>query len=66
MRWNGPAGGTSIWPRSPAGTDAMKLFELALDKGPATMPGRPFHKKGGENTVRLNFATPDVRGIKMI
>ncbi len=64
MRWNDPAGGMFIWLRSPDGTDAMKLFELALDKGLVTMPGRPFHIKGGENTVRLNFATPSAGEIE--
>lgn len=69
MEWNDPAGGVFIWLRSPEGTDAMKLFQLALSKGLVTMPGRPFHISGGENTIRLNFATPDrddiVKGMRI-
>jgi DNA-binding transcriptional MocR family regulator len=70
MEWNDPAGGMFIRLRAPEGNDAMKLFELALSKGLVTMPGRPFHISGGENTVRLNFATPGrddiVKGMKIL
>lgn len=63
MRWNDPDGGMFVWLRSPDGTDAMKLYERALENKLVVMPGRPFHVRGGENTVRLNFATPSEEQI---
>jgi len=36
----------------------MRIHEVALERGLVTMPGRPFHVRGGSNTLRLNFATP--------
>ncbi len=58
MQWNRPDGGMFIWLRSPEGSDAMRIHEVALERGLVTMPGRPFHVRGGSNTLRLNFATP--------
>lgn len=63
MEWNDPDGGMFVWLRSPEGTDAMKLFELLLEMKLVVMPGHPFHVRGGENTIRLNFATPSEEQI---
>lgn len=63
MRWNDPDGGMFVWLRSPDGTDATALFEGALDEKLVVMPGKPFHVRGGANTVRLNFATPSEEQI---
>lgn len=57
LRWNDPSGGMFVWLRTPEGTDAMKVYEAALRRGLVVMPGRPFHVRGGGNTLRLNFAT---------
>lgn len=64
MRWNDPTGGMFIWLRTPDGTDAMRLYEEALKHKLVIMPGHPFHVNGGENTIRLNFATADDEQIK--
>ena len=58
MEWNNPKGGMFVWLTSPEGTDAMRIFNAALDRRLVVMPGKPFHVRGGENTLRLNFATP--------
>jgi 2-aminoadipate transaminase len=58
MSWNDPKGGMFVWLTSPAGTDAMRIFDAALERKLVVMPGKPFHVRGGENTLRLNFATP--------
>ncbi len=58
MEWNNPKGGMFVWLTSPEGTDAMRIFDAALDRKLVVMPGKPFHVRGGENTLRLNFATP--------
>ncbi|MPN36814.1 2-aminoadipate transaminase [bioreactor metagenome] len=55
--WNDPDGGMFIWLRTPEGTDAMRLVDAALERKVVLMPGKPFHVRGGDNTVRLNFAT---------
>lgn len=64
MRWNDPDGGMFVWLRSPDGTDAMRLFERLLEERLVVMPGYPFHVRGGENTIRLNFATPSEEDIQ--
>ena len=56
--WNDPDGGMFVWLRTPEGTDAMRLYERLLEGKLVVMPGKPFHVRGGANTIRLNFATP--------
>ena len=63
MRWNDPDGGMFIWLRTPDGTDSTELFELLIERGLDVMPGKPFHTRGGANTLRLNFATPSEEQI---
>lgn len=58
VSWNDPEGGMFVWLRTPEGTDAMRLYERALEGRLVVMPGHPFHVRGGANTIRLNFATP--------
>lgn len=58
VSWNDPDGGMFVWLRTPEGTDAMRLYEKSLEGRLVVMPGHPFHVRGGENTIRLNFATP--------
>ena len=64
MRWNDPQGGMFVWLRTPNGTDAMRLYEKALEGRLVVMPGHPFHVRGGENTIRLNYATPTEEQIQ--
>ncbi len=65
MEWNNPKGGMFVWLTSPSGTDAMRIFNAALDRKLVVMPGKPFHVRGGENTLRLNFATPNEEQIRI-
>ncbi|MDD4245269.1 MAG: PLP-dependent aminotransferase family protein [Candidatus Methanomethylophilaceae archaeon] len=62
--WNDPDGGMFIWLRTPERTDAMRLVDAALERKVVLMPGKPFHVRGGENTVRLNFATASDEDMK--
>lgn len=62
--WNDPDGGMFFWLRTPEGTDAMRLVDAALARRVVLMPGKPFHVRGGENTVRLNFATASDEDMK--
>ncbi len=64
VQWNDPQGGMFVWLRTPAGTDAMRVFDAALSDGLVVMPGKPFHVRGGENTLRLNYATPSEEQIR--
>jgi 2-aminoadipate transaminase len=64
LRWNRPNGGMFIFVRTKEGTDAMRLYEAALKRKLVVMPGHPFHINGGENTIRLNFATANDEEIK--
>ena len=51
-----PTGGMFLWVTLPTGVSAMELFQIAIAKGVAFVPGQAFFAHGGgENTLRLNF-----------
>ena len=51
-----PEGGMFIWATLPEGQRATALFEKALSKKVAFVPGNPFYTDGREaNTMRLNY-----------
>jgi len=57
-----PAGGMFLFVTLPEGLDATELFEKAVKKNVAYVPGAVFHPTGGgENTMRINFSysTPE-------
>ncbi|MDD1729974.1 MAG: PLP-dependent aminotransferase family protein, partial [Methanospirillum sp.] len=57
-----PDGGMFIWVTLPRGYSSMELFERAIQKDVAILPGLPFYTDGGgADTVRLNFSnsTPE-------
>ncbi|HSD52107.1 MAG TPA: PLP-dependent aminotransferase family protein, partial [Candidatus Methylomirabilis sp.] len=57
--WSRPAGGMFLLLRLPRGQSASHLLSKALDQGVAYVPGAPFFPAGGgEETMRLNFASP--------
>lgn len=58
VEWNDPSGGMFVWLRLPEGADADALCKAALRRKLVLMPGKPFHVRGGGNTIRLNYATP--------
>jgi 2-aminoadipate transaminase len=52
-----PRGGMFIWITLPDGCSSMDVFENALKKNVAVLPGSPFYiDGGGTNTLRLNFS----------
>jgi 2-aminoadipate transaminase len=60
--WTRPEGGLFLWSTLPAGVDAARVLQSAIEHKVAFVPGAPFFPcGGGENTMRLNFsnATPE-------
>ncbi|PWR75175.1 PLP-dependent aminotransferase family protein [Methanospirillum stamsii] len=52
-----PDGGMFIWVTLPDGCSSLEVFNKALEKKIAVLPGIPFYTHGGgENTMRLNFS----------
>ena len=65
IRTTRPDGGMFLWVTLPPDVSAMKLFDLAIEKGVAFVPGGEFHARGGrENTMRLNFSNSDEQRIE--
>lgn len=63
VTWTHPKGGMFLFVHLPAGMDATELFEKAIKRNVAYVPGAAFHAAGGgENTLRMNFSysTPDM------
>jgi 2-aminoadipate transaminase len=66
VKFTRPEGGMFIWATLPANLSAMKLFDLAIPRGVAFVPGQAFHAGGGgENTLRLNFSNSDEARIEI-
>lgn len=61
---NAPRGGMFLWGRFTDGTDTARLLQAALDHRVAFVPGREFFTgQGGQDTLRLSFATHDPRRL---
>jgi 2-aminoadipate transaminase len=56
-RWSKPDGGMFIWLEGPEGLDAVKLYQKAVERNVAYVPGKFFFAdpEEGFNTMRLNF-----------
>ncbi|MCH1927348.1 aminotransferase class I/II-fold pyridoxal phosphate-dependent enzyme, partial [Shewanella sp. C31] len=64
VRYTRPHGGMFIWMELPRGLSAEALLHKALEENVAFVPGGPFFAGGGgENTLRLSYATLDPAGI---
>jgi len=66
-----PEGGMFLWVTLPAGMSSMALFEAAIKKKVAFVPGTPFYvDRKDSNTLRLNFSCSDeatiVEGIRRL
>ncbi len=60
-----PEGGMFLWVTLPEGFSSMALFDLAVERKVAFVPGIPFYVDGsGDNTLRLNFSNSDEVGIR--
>ena len=62
--WSKPEGGMFVWAEGPDGTDSLGLYNQALERGIAFVPGRYFFADPGkgEGCMRLNFSnsTPEI------
>jgi 2-aminoadipate transaminase len=57
-RWSRPQGGMFLWCALAEGVDAAERLQAAVPHKVAFVPGASFHALGGgENTLRLSFAT---------
>jgi len=66
VQWTHPQGGLFLWVTLPEDLNANNLFDIALTKNVAFVPGGPFFPSGGgENTMRLNFSNASEPHIKM-
>ncbi|MBP2132786.1 2-aminoadipate transaminase [Methanomicrobium sp. W14] len=60
-----PEGGMFIWLTLPKGYSSMTLFDKAMEKNVAILPGTPFYcDGGGDNTARINFSNSDEKDIE--
>ncbi|MFN4232068.1 2-aminoadipate transaminase [Thermus sp.] len=60
-----PKGGMFVWMTLPEGLSAEALFQRAMEENVAFVPGGPFFAGGGgENTLRLSYATMDRERIQ--
>lgn len=60
-----PEGGMFLWVTLPDGCSSMELFESAVERGVAFVPGESFYVDGGgRNTLRLNFSNNNVDTIE--
>lgn len=60
-----PEGGMFLWVTLPEGIDSMKMFDAALERNVAFVPGAPFYAEPGtRSTLRLNFTNADEETIR--
>jgi 2-aminoadipate transaminase len=64
VHWTRPSGGMFLLLTLPKNVDAAALARQCLKKGVLVVPGRDFHVRGGENTLRLNFSAPSEERIR--
>jgi len=58
VEWSPPKGGMFVWLTLPAGINTLDLFEYAVEKGVAYVPGPVFSASGGlANSLRLTFVS---------
>ncbi|RAK10247.1 2-aminoadipate transaminase [Halanaerobium saccharolyticum] len=61
-----PEGGMFLWVTLPEEISAMDLFNIAIEKKVAFVPGGPFYiNKDDINTLRLNFSCVDEENIEI-
>lgn len=61
-----PDGGMFLWATLPDNISSMKLFDIAIKKKVAFVPGHPFYiGKSETNTLRLNFSNVDEATIEI-
>jgi 2-aminoadipate transaminase len=66
IKFTRPQGGMFLWMTLPEGCSSTELFNLAIEKGVAFVPGEAFYADGsGQNTMRLNFSNADEKTIEI-
>ncbi len=64
VKWTEPEGGLFLWIELPAHMSAKDMLPAAVEEKVAYVYGEPFFPNGGgENTMRLNFATASHQDI---
>ena len=65
VKFTRPEGGMFLWVTLPEKLSALDLFEQAVKKNVAFVPGTPFFVDGGgTNNIRLNFSNSDEETIE--
>jgi 2-aminoadipate transaminase len=66
VKTTNPEGGMFLWITLPDGISSMDLFDIAIKKNVAFVPGNPFYTSSPKivNTLRLNFSCVDVDAIE--
>ncbi|AGW12513.1 aminotransferase-like domain-containing protein [Megalodesulfovibrio gigas] len=61
VRYTEPEGGMFLWVQLPEGLSSERLFQKAIARKVAFVPGHPFYVDGTANSLRLNFSnsTPE-------
>lgn len=61
FKWSKPEGGMFIWAEGPSGVNMDRVFESAVEKKVAFVPGKYFYASPGmgQETMRLNFTMID-------
>ncbi len=72
FKWSKPDGGLFVWAEGPPGFDATEVYQPAIEKNVAFVPGKHFFAINGEGlgTMRLNFSNANekmiYRGIEIL
>ena len=65
VKFTQPKGGMFTWVTLREGMDVIKLFDKAIEKKVAFVPGHPFYvNPKNVNTLRLNYTNADSETIK--
>ncbi len=66
VQYTQPEGGMFLWVTLPEGLSAIKIFNQAIEKKVAFVPGDPFYvNKKDVPTMRLNFSSVDADTIRI-
>lgn len=66
VQFTRPEGGMFLWVSLPDHLSSMTLFNIAIEKKVAFVPGHPFYiGRDHTNTLRLNFSSADEKTIDM-
>ena len=64
VHFTDPEGGMFLWVTLPEGISSMELFDLAIKKNVAFVPGDPFYtNKTNVNAFRLNYTNSNTETI---